>query len=163
MEVSAGLLAKYWLPNGVEPPTIVASLWHAGFSSRRRNPFACCYYPHYKDVYCDYDACEYLKQFGATREQQARNYYLWAQTVPLPMWRYFRQLSLSAMAEVVADMVPPLAIANLLRALDVAHYFRHATVLDLFSGVCGWLMAFFFYPSHALPQKWIAVDIDRRR
>jgi site-specific DNA-cytosine methylase len=104
-----------------------------------------------------------LKQFGATREEQARNYYLWAQTVPLPMWRYLKQLPLTVMTEYVADAVPPLAVANLLRFLDVAHYFKGATVLDLFAGICGWLMAFFFFPSHALPRKWIAVDIDGRR
>jgi predicted RNA methylase len=104
-----------------------------------------------------------LKQFGSTREEQVRNYYLWAQTVPLPVWRYLKQLPLTVMTEYIADMVPPLAIANLLRHLDVAHYFRGAVVLDLFAGICGWLMAFFFFPSYALPRKWIAVDIDGRR
>ncbi len=158
------LLAKYSLPpNGAEPPTLVMGIWHGGFSARRRNPFACCYYSHYRGVQCDYDACQYLKQFGATREEQARNYYLWAQTVPLPMWPLLKQLPLTVMAEYVADMVPPLAIANLLRHLDVAHYFKGAVVLDLFSGVCGWLMAFFFFPEHAKPARWIAVDVDARR
>jgi predicted RNA methylase len=155
------LLARYSLPpDGREPPTLVMGIWHAGFSARKRNPFACCYY---RDIYCDYNACEYLRQFGSTREEQARNYYLWAQTIPLPMWRYLKQLPLTTMTEFVADAVPPLAVANLLRYLDVAHFFRGAVVLDLFAGICGWLMAFFFYPSHALPRRWIAVDIDARR
>jgi site-specific DNA-cytosine methylase len=60
-------------------------------------------------------------------------------------------------------MVPPLAVANLLRHLDVYHRFKGAVVLDLFSGVCGWLMAFMFLPSHYLPRRWVAVDVDPRR
>ena len=157
------LLATYGLLDGELPPTIVDALWHSSFSATR-NPFAVCYRPYlHGDPRRASAACEYLKQFGYTRERQARNYYLWAQTVPLPLWRYFSLLSLSDFAEIVADMVPPLAVANLLRYLDLYYYFRDATVLDLFSGVCGWLMAFMFLPSHYLPRKWIAIDIDSKR
>ena len=160
------LLASYGLFNGELPPTLVMSIWHGGFSATR-NPFAVCYYAHYPSVRASEEerdvACRYLRQFGRTREEQARAYYLWAQTVPTPLWRYFSLLSLSDFSEIVADMVPPLAAANLLRHLDVYHRFRDAVVLDLFSGVCGWLMAFMFLPTHYAPRRWIAVDIDSRR
>jgi hypothetical protein len=126
-----------------------------------------CYYAHYPSLRISVEerrkACEYLKQFGVMREEQARNYYLWAQTVPLPLWRCFTHLPLTEFSEVVADMVPPLAVANLIRHLDVYYHFRGATVLDLFSGACGWLMAFMFLPDHCRPRRWIAVDIDSRR
>ena len=161
------LLATHDLFDGELPPTVIMSIWHGVFSARR-NPFAVCYYGRrYRSLGVSAEdserACEYLKQFGKTREEQTRNYYLWAQTVPKPLWRYFSLLSLSDFGEVVADMVPPLAVANLLRHLDVYHYFKDATVLDLFSGACGWLMAFMYLPSHYLPKKWIAVDIDSKR
>jgi hypothetical protein len=158
------LLARYPLFRGQLPPTIIDALWHSAFS-HKRNPFAVCYLPHLvraskseRDV-----ACEYLRQFGRTREEQARNYYLWAQTVPTTLWRHFNVLSLSAFTEIVSDMVPPLAIANIIIYLDVYRYFKDAAVLDLFSGVCGWLMAFVFLPDHYKPRRWIAVDIDARR
>jgi hypothetical protein len=161
---SIQLLAKYSLFRGQLPPTIIDALWHSAFS-HKRNPFALCYLPRLvkadngeRDV-----ACEYLKQFGRTREEQTRNYYLWAQTVPYPLWRHFNVLSLSAFTEIVSDMVPPLAIANIIIHLDVYKHFKDAVVLDLFSGVCGWLMAFAFIPDHYKPRRWIAVDIDARR
>jgi site-specific DNA-cytosine methylase len=72
-------------------------------------------------------------------------------------------LSLSAFTEIVADMLPPLAVANLIIHLDVYRHFKDATVLDLFSGVCGWLMAFAFIPDHYKPRRWMAVDVDARR
>ncbi len=158
------LLANYTLFKGQLPPTIIDALWHSSFS-HKRNPFAVCYLPHLvraddaeRDV-----ACEYLRQFGRTREEQARNYYLWAQTVPTTLWRHFNTLSLSAFTEIVSDMVPPLAIANIILYLDVYRHFKDAVVLDLFSGVCGWLMAFAFIPDHYKPRRWIAADIDARR
>lgn len=157
------MIASYPVPvcdgEKVLPPTLIESSWHGGFTARSRNPFACCYFKHR----CCYDGCEYLKHFGGSREEQVRNYYLWAQTVPLRFWRYFRQLPLTAMAEYVADMVPPLAMANLLRYLDLYVWFKGATVMDLFSGVCGWLMAFELIPEHYWPRKWNAIDIDARR
>jgi hypothetical protein len=160
------LLAKYSLFRGQLPPTIIDSLWHGGFSALR-NPFTLCYYGHYPSLHLSeeesQEACEYLRLFGKTREEQARSYYLWAQTVPLPLWRYFKSLPLTYFTAVVADMVPPFAIAQLLIRLDLYYYFRNAIVLDLFSGICGWLMAFMFLPAHSLPKKWIAVDIDGRR
>lgn len=160
------LLASYGLFNGELPPTLIMSLWHGGFSATR-NPFATCYYAHYPSLRISEEerdvACKYLSQFGRTREEQARAYYLWAQTVPRPLWRYFSLLNLSDFSEIAADMVPPLAVANLLRHLDIYRHFKGATVIDLFSGVCGWLMAFMFLPSHYLPRKWIAVDIDSKR
>jgi len=161
------MLASYGLFDGELPPTLLMSLWHGGFSATR-NPFAMCYYGRrYRSLGVSAEdserACEYLKQFGRTREEQTRHYYLWAQTVPKPFWRYFSLLTLTDFDEIVADMVPPLAIANLLRHLDVYHYFKDAVVLDLFSGVCGWLMAFAFLPGHYLPRRWIAVDIDSKR
>jgi len=160
------LLATYGPLDGELPPTIITSLWHGGFSANR-NPFATCYYAHYLSLRISEEervvACRYLRRFGATREEQARSYYLWAQTVPLPLWRYFAHLPLTQFSEIVADMVPPLAIANLIRRLDLYYYFKGATVLDLFSGVCGWLMAFMFLPSHYLPRRWVAIDIDARR
>jgi len=161
------LLASYTLFSGELPPTLIASMWHGGFSARR-NPFALCYYGRrYSSLGVSDDdsetACKYLQQFGRTKEEQARTYYLWAQTVPRPLWRYFDMLSLSDFSEIVADMVPPLAVANLLRHLDLYHRFKDAVVLDLFSGVCGWLMAFMFLPSHYLPRQWVAVDIDSKR
>jgi len=161
------MLAAYGLLDGELPPTIVMSLWHGGFSARR-NPFAMCYYGRrYRSLGVSAEdserACEYLSRFGGTREEQVRSYYLWAQTVPRPLWRYFSLLSLSDFSETVADMVPPLAVANLLIRLDLYRYFRDAVVLDLFSGVCGWLMAFMFLPSHYLPRRWIAADIDSKR
>ena len=160
------MLASYGLFNGELPPTIVDALWHSGFS-RGRNPFALCYYSRFRAVGVteeeSREACEYLRQFGTTRERQIRVFYLWAQTVPTPLWRYFDLLSLSDFSEIVADMVPPLAVANLLRHLDLYHRFRDAVVLDLFSGVCGWLMAFMFLPAHYAPRRWIAVDIDAKR
>jgi predicted RNA methylase len=126
-----------------------------------------CYYAHYPSLRVSEEervvVCRYLQRFGRTREEQVRNYYLWAQTVPRPLWRYFSLLSLSDFAEIVADMVPPLAMANLLRHLDLYYYFRDAVVLDLFSGACGWLMAFMFLPSHYAPRRWVAIDIDARR
>jgi len=134
-----------------------------------RNPFALCYYGkryHTLGVSAEdsQKACEYLKRFGATREEQTRNYYLWAQTVPKPLWRYFSHLPLSYFADVVvADMMPPLAAAQLLVRLDLYPHFRDANVLDLYAGVCGWLMAFMYLPSHYQPKLWIAVDIDPRR
>lgn len=136
--------------------TIIHSIWHAGYSEKS-NPFTRCYYKG------DAEACKCLKQFGRTREEQARTYYLWAQTVPQPMWRYFSLYNLTEFTKAVADMVPPLAIANLLRVKDWYHYFKDATVADLFSGVCGWLMAFFFMPNHYTPRRWTAYDIDARR
>jgi predicted RNA methylase len=160
------LLASYGLFNGELPPTIVMSLWHGGFSAVR-NPFATCYYAHYPSLRVSEEerdvACRYLSQFGKTREEQARAYYLWAQTVPRPLWRYFDTLPLTQFTEIVADMVPPYAIAQVLIRLDFYWRFKDTTVLDLFSGVCGWLMAFMFLPSHYLPRRWIAVDIDGRR
>jgi len=157
------LLVPYGLLNGEPPPTIVDALWHSSYSPQR-NPFAACYrsYLHGNPQRAA-AACEHLRRFGKTREEQVRNYYLWAQTVPRPLWRHFALLSLSDFGEIVADMVPPLAAANLIRHLDIYSNFRDATVLDLFSGVCGWLMAFMFMPSHYAPRKWIAVDIDSRR
>ena len=160
------MLASYGLFNGELPPTLIMSIWHGSFS-RNRNPFAICYYAHYPSVRASEEerdaACKYLQQFGRTREEQARAYYLWAQTVPRPLWRYFDMLSLSDFGEIVADMVPPYAISQLLIRLDLYHRFKGAAVLDLFSGVCGWLMAFMFLPSHYLPRRWIAVDIDSKR
>jgi len=160
------LLATYGLLDGELPPTLITSLWHGGFSANR-NPFAMCYYARYPSLRVAEEervvACRYLQRFGRTREEQARNYYLWAQTVPRPLWRYFTHLSLTEHTEIVADMVPPLAVANLLRYLDLYYYFRDAVVLDLYAGVCGWLMAFMFLPSHYLPRRWIAVDIDSKR
>ena len=157
------LLATYGLLDGELPPTVADALWHSSYSPLR-NPFALCYRPYlHNDHVKTKQACEYLTRFGRNREEQARNYYLWAQTVPRPLWRYFTYLSLTEHTEVVADMVPPLAVANLIRHLDMYYYFKGATVLDLFSGVCGWLMAFMFLPSHYLPRRWVAVDIDTRR
>ena len=161
------LLASYGLFKGELPPTLIMSLWHGGFSANR-NPFALCYYAtRYPSLKVGkegrVEACGYLEQFGRTREEQARNYYLWAQTVPKPLWRYFAHLSLTEHTEIVADMVPPLAIANLIRHLDLYYHFRDATVLDMFAGACGWLMAFMFLSPHYAPRKWIAVDIDPRR
>jgi len=160
------LLNVYGLFEGQLPPTIMTSLWHGGFSAVR-NPFTMCYYSHYPSLGVSEErrqkACEYLRRFGATREEQTRNYYLWAQTVPKPLWRYFSHLPLSYFADVVADMMPPLAAAQLLVRLDLYPHFRSANVLDLFSGVCGWLMAFMYLPTHYQPKLWIAVDIDPRR
>ncbi len=110
------MLASYDLFGGELPPTVIMSLWHGGFSATR-NPFATCYYS-YPSLGVSEEvrkkACEYLSRFGKTREEQTRNYYLWAQTVPRPLWRYFSHLPLTQFSEIVADMVPPLAIANLL-------------------------------------------------
>ena len=160
------LLATYGLLDGELPPTIVTSLWHGGFSANR-NPFAMCYYARYPSLRVSEEervaTCKYLEQFGRTREEQARNYYLWAQTVPRMFWRYFAPLPLTYFADVVADMVPPYAISQLLVRLDVYNYFKDATVLDLFSGVCGWLIAFAYLADHYKPRRWIAVDIDARR
>jgi len=160
------LLASYSLLDGELPPTLIAALWHGSFSAAR-NPFATCYYAHYPSLSVSKEerdvACRYLRQFGRTREEQVRAYYLWAQTVPRPLWRYFDLLSLSDFTEAVADMVPPYAISQLLVRLDLYHRFKGATVLDLFSGVCGWLMAFMFLSPHYAPRRWIAVDIDSKR
>jgi len=160
------LLVSFGLFEGRLPPTIVGSMWHGGFSATR-NPFAMCYYAHYPTLRVSDEkrrkACEYLKQFGRSREEQVRTYYLWAQTVPRLFWRYFAQLPLTYFADVVADMVPPYAVSQLLMRLDVYHHFRDATVLDLFSGVCGWLMAFAYLADHYKPRMWIAADIDPRR
>jgi len=136
--------------------TLIYSMWHSGFSEKR-NPFTRCYHRG------EEEACECLKQFGRTREEQTRTYYLWAQTVPLLMWRYFSLYNLTEFTQIVADMVPPLAVANLLRVKDWYHYFKGATVADLFAGACGWLMSFLYMPSHYTPRKWIAYDIDARR
>jgi hypothetical protein len=158
------LLAKYSLFRGLLPPTIINSLWRSAFS-HKRNPFALCYLPHLvgADSTERDAACEYLRQFGRTREEQTRSYYLWAQTVPTTLWRHFGVLSLNAFSEIVSDMVPPLAMANIIIHLDVYRHFKDTTVLDLFSGVCGWLMAFEFIPDHYKPRRWVAVDIDARR
>jgi hypothetical protein len=158
------LLASYRLFDDKLPPAIVDSLWHSGFSAYR-NPFAMCYYARRLSVSKDDEqkACRYLQQFGRTKEEQVRSFYLWAQTVPLPFWRYFNLLPLTRFGEAVSDMVPPLAMSNIIRHLDLYHYFKGATVLDLFSGVCGWLMSFIYFPPHYLPYKWIAVDIDSHR
>jgi hypothetical protein len=92
------LLASYGLLDGELPPTLLTSLWHGGFSASR-NPFAMCYYSHYPSLRISEEerkrACEYLKRFGRTREEQIRNYYLWTQTVPRPLWRYFAHLPLT--------------------------------------------------------------------
>ena len=160
------LLASYGLFDGELPPTIMESLWHGGFSATR-NPFAMCHYSHYPSLGVPEErrqkACEYLRRFGRTKEEQVRAYYLWSQTVPRPLWRYFSHLPLTYFAEVVADMVPPLAMAQLLARLDLYPHFRGADVVDLFSGACGWLMAFMYIPSHYQPRLWVAVDIDPRR
>ncbi len=157
------LLASYGLLDGELPPTVVDALWHSSFSPAR-NPFAACRRPYlHNNPQKMASACEYLMRFGRTREEQVRGFYLWAQTVPRPLWRYFANLPLTYFTDVVADMVPPYAISQLLIRLDIYYHFRDAIVLDLFSGVCGWLMAFMFIPSHYLPRKWIAVDIDGRR
>jgi predicted RNA methylase len=154
------VLASYGLLDGELPPTVMTALWHSGFSAGR-NPFALCYGRRGGEGRDD--ACQYLARFGRTREEQVRAYYLWAQTVPRPLWRYFSHLPLSYFADVVADMVPPYAAAQLLVRLDFYRLFRDAAVLDLFSGVCGWLMAFTYLPSHYAPRRWIAVDADGRR
>jgi hypothetical protein len=157
------LLASYGLLNGELPPTVVDALWHSSFSPSR-NPFAICRRPYlHSDPKKAAASCEYLKRLGATLEEQVKAYYLWAQTVPRPLWRYFAHLPLTGFSEIVADMVPPLAVANLIRHIDVYYYFRGAVVLDLFAGACGWLMAFMFLPDHYRPRRWIAVDIDPRR
>lgn len=160
------LLASYGLLDGELPPTLIEALWRGGFSASR-NPFAMCYRFYYPSLGVSEErrrkACEYLQRFGRTREEQARSFYLWAQTVPKPLWRYFAHLPLSHLTEFVADMVPPLAIAQLLIRLDLYHHFRGADVVDLFSGVCGWLMAFMYIPSHYAPKRWVAVDVDPRR
>lgn len=162
--VRAVALARYSLFRGEPPPTIICALWHGGFSARQ-NPFALCYHAERLGVDGELarQACEYLRQFGRTREEQARAYYLWAQAVPLPFWRFFSHLPLGAFSEIVADMVPPYAVAQLLVRLDLYRHFRGAAVLDLFAGACGWLMALYFYPSHYWPRRWIAVDVDARR
>jgi len=166
MRSAETLLASYGLLDGELPPTLIESLWRGGFSASR-NPFAMCYLSHYPSLGVTEErrrkACEYLKRFGRTREEQARSFYLWAQTVPKPLWRYFAHLPTSHLTEVVADMVPPLAMAQLLIRLDMYHHFRGADVVDLFSGVCGWLMAFMYIPSHYQPRQWVAVDVDPRR
>ena len=154
------MLASYGLLDGELPPTIMTALWHSGFSASR-NPFALCYGSSADEE--QKEVCRYLSRFGRTKEEQVRTYYLWAQTVPTPLWRYFSHLPLSYFAEVVADMVPPFAIAQLLIRLDYYWLFKDAVVLDLFSGACGWLMAFMYMPSHYAPRRWIAVDIDGRR
>ena len=154
------MLASYGLLNGELPPTVMTALWHSGFSAGR-NPFALCYGRPAREG--RKGACQYLARFGRTKEEQVRAYYLWAQTVPRPLWRYFSHLPLSRFADAVADMVPPFAVAQLLIRLDFYWQFRGAVVLDLFSGVCGWLMAFAYLPSHYAPRKWIAVDADGRR
>jgi 16S rRNA G966 N2-methylase RsmD len=164
--IAEELLASYGLLDGELPPTIITSLWHGGFSARR-NPFAMCYYSRYRSLGVSEEdsrkACRYLQQFGRTREEQARAYYLWAQTVPRPLWRYFANLPLTYFTDVVADMVPPYAVSQLIIRLDIYHHFRGAVVLDLFAGVCGWLMAFMFLPSHYAPRRWVAIDIDSKR
>ena len=148
------------------PPTIVGSMWHGAFSASR-NPFAMCYYSHYPSLRISEEerrkACEYLRRFGHTREEQVRVYYLWAQTVPRQFWRYFTHLTLTQFSEIVSDMVPPYAISQLLVHLDVYYYFKDAVVLDLYAGVCGWLMAFAYLADRYKPRRWIAVDIDSRR
>ena len=83
--------------------------------------------------------------------------------MPKPLWRYFSHLPVSYLADVVADMMSPLAAAQLLVRLDLYPHFRGADVVDLFAGVCGWLMAFMYLPSHYAPRLWIAVDVDPRR
>jgi predicted RNA methylase len=155
------LLASYPLFLDELPPTIIDALWHGRFSGRR-NVFAIAY-SSASESHERFMARSYLSLFGRTKDEQVRAYYLWSQTIPKPAWRFFDHLPLTLFTSYVADMIPPLAAANLLRALDVAHYFRRATILDLFAGVGGWLMAFYFYPSHALPLRWIAIDIDSRR
>jgi predicted RNA methylase len=159
-------LASFGVFEGRLPPTIIESTWHGGFSAPR-NPFALCYYAHYPSLRISEEdrrkACEYLQQFGHTREEQVRAYYLWAQTVPRQFWRYFAHLPLTKFAEIVADMVPPYAVSQLLIRLDVYYYFKGAVVLDLYAGVCGWLMAFAYLADRYKPRRWIAVDIDARR
>jgi predicted RNA methylase len=158
-------LARFQLPpNGLLPPTLIGSIWHAGFSVRRRNPFACCRYPHFNGVYCDYDACAYLQQFGRDEEERIKTYYAWAQTIPTELWPALFDLPLQRYADYVADAVPPYAVYNLLTVgLEVLHLFKDAVVLDLYSGICGWLMAFNYAPAHIYPRKWVAVDIDLQR
>ena len=96
------LLTTYGLLDGELPPTVIDSLWHGGFSASR-NPFTMCYYAHYPSLRVSEEvrdaACRYLIRFGRTREEQARNYYLWAQTVPRPLWRYFAHLPLTYFTE----------------------------------------------------------------
>jgi hypothetical protein len=159
-------LVSFDLFEGHLPPTIINSLWHGGFSATR-NPFALCYYAHYPSLRISEEerkkACRYLSRFGRTREEQARTYYLWAQTVPRQFWRYFAHLPLTKFSEIVADMVPPYAVSQLLIRLDVYYYFKDAVVLDLYAGVCGWLMAFAYLADRYKPRQWIAVDIDSHR
>ena len=84
------MLATYGLFDGELPPTVIDALWHGGFSANR-NPFALCYYTRYRISEEERArACRYLQQFGQTREEQVKNYYLWAQTVPKPLWRTSR-------------------------------------------------------------------------
>jgi predicted RNA methylase len=154
------MLISYGLLDGELPPTIMEALWHSGFSASR-NPFALCYSSSAEEGWKE--ACQYLSRFGRTKEEQVRRYYLWTQTVPTPLWRYFSHLPISYFAEVVADMVPPFAIAQMLVRLDFYWQFKDTTVLDLFSGACGWLMAFMYIPSHYVPRRWVAVDLDGRR
>jgi hypothetical protein len=166
MRSAETLLASYGLFDGELPPTLIESIWRAGFSASR-NPFAMCYRSYYPSLGVSEEqrqrACEYLRRFGRTRQEQARSFYLWAQTVPKPLWRYFAHLPVTYLTEVVADMVPPLAIAQILVRLDLYYHFRGADVVDLFSGICGWLMAFMYIPSHYVPKRWVAVDLDPRR
>ena len=158
------MLPKFSLPpNGELPPTLIAGFWHGGFSARRRNPFACCYFKHYSSTVCDYDACAYLKQFGETRERQARVFARWQQNIPLEFWPILDRLPLTVEIEYLADAMPVYAIKNYLTIKGYIYYFKGEEVLELFSGICTLLMAFAYLPSHFLPRRWIAVDIDQRR
>jgi predicted RNA methylase len=159
-------LVSFGLLEGRLPPTIIDALWRGSFSVSRK-PFVMCYNVHHPSLRISEEerkkTCEYLQRFGRTREEQVRTYYLWAQTVPRQLWRYFTHLPLTQFSEIVADMVPPYAISQLLVHLDVYYYFKDAVVLDLFAGVCGWLMAFAYLADRYKPRRWVAVDIDGRR
>lgn len=154
------MLAQYPLPPVGHVVTTIAALHHSSFGGCR-NPFHVCYYSYRSKKQCDWDACSWLRQFGPSKDEQTYNYYLWSQTFPIDVWPIFKRLHKTAFVEYVADAVPPYGIWMYLVVHDIAYYFRDAMVLDLYSGVCGWLMAFFF--GRIKPRRWVAVDVDTRR
>lgn len=153
------LMYKFGLWRGEPPATVIQAFWHAGFGGER-NPFTCCYYPHFARCDDKEEACRYLQQFGKTREEQARNFYCWAQTIPWPVCETLKHLPLNTFAKYVANAVPPLAVANLLTATDgLDVLFKAKTLVDCCAGMGGWLLAICFYRRCSVKRVY-AIDID---
>ena len=86
--------------------------------------------------------------------------YLTAQTFPIEFM--IRHLPKTHATKYVGNAVCPLAISNYVLSHRLIDYLPHSlTMVDLFAGIGGWLMAFCYYLRFRI-RRLIAIDIDGR-